>query len=58
MAKDFIKYYKLKPGDKVLDIGCAKGYLIKEFLDKKIDAYGLDISKYALKIVTQMLNLD
>lgn len=49
VAKDFIKYYKLKPGDKVLDIGCAKGYLIKEFLDKKIDAYGLDISRYALK---------
>ena len=49
VAKDFIKYYKLKPGDKVLDIGCAKEYLIKEFLDKKIDAYGLDISRYALK---------
>tara|TARA_B110000027_G_C16113777_1_gene299124 strand:+ start:2149 stop:2796 length:648 start_codon:yes stop_codon:yes gene_type:complete len=45
---DLINYYKLKPGDKVLDIGCAKGYLVKDFLDKKIDAYGLDISQYAI----------
>ena len=48
VVNDFINYYKLKPGDKVLDIGCAKGYLVKEFLDKKIDAYGLDISQYAI----------
>ena len=49
VVKDFIKYYNLKPGDKVLDIGCAKGYLIKDFLEKKIDAYGVDISDYAIK---------
>ena len=49
VARDFIKYYKLKPGDRILDIGCAKGFLVKEFLDKKIDVYGIDISDYAIK---------
>jgi ubiquinone/menaquinone biosynthesis C-methylase UbiE len=45
---DFIKYYKLKPGDKVLDVGCAKGFLVKDFLDRGINAYGIDISSYAI----------
>lgn len=49
VARDFIKYYKLKNGDKVLDVGCAKGFLVKDFVDKKIDAYGIDISHYAIK---------
>jgi len=49
VVKDFIKFYNLKPGDRVLDVGCAKGYLVKDFVDKKIDAYGLDISSYAIK---------
>ncbi len=49
VVNDFIDYYKLKPGDKVLDVGCAKGYLVKDFLDRKIDAYGIDISEYAIK---------
>jgi len=32
----------------VLDIGCAKGYLVKSFLDLGINAYGVDISAYAI----------
>jgi ubiquinone/menaquinone biosynthesis C-methylase UbiE len=48
VAKEFIKFYKLKPGDKVLDVGCAKGFFVKDLIDKKIDAYGIDISKYAI----------
>ena len=38
-----------KKGSRVLDVGCAKGFLVKDFLDLGIDAYGLDISEYALK---------
>ena len=49
VVKDFIQYYKLKPGDRVLDVGCAKGYLVKDFADKEIDVYGIDISEYAIK---------
>lgn len=51
VAKDIIKHFKLKPGDKFLDIGCAKGFLIKDMIDimPELQAYGLDISEYALK---------
>tara|TARA_A100001015_G_scaffold321564_1_gene453004 strand:- start:1633 stop:2280 length:648 start_codon:yes stop_codon:yes gene_type:complete len=48
-VKDFIKFYKLRKGDKVLDIGCAKGFFVNDLVDKGIDAYGIDISSYAIK---------
>jgi len=31
-----------------LDIGCGLGYLVKEAIDEGIDAYGIEISEYAL----------
>lgn len=37
-----------KPRGKVLDIGCAYGYIVKRLRDKKVDALGVDISQYAL----------
>jgi len=49
VAKDIIKKYKLKKGQKVLDIGCGKGFLVKDLVDLGIDAYGLDISKYGIR---------
>ncbi|MFA6518459.1 MAG: methyltransferase domain-containing protein [Candidatus Shapirobacteria bacterium] len=33
---------------KMLDIGCAKGYLVLAFHRLKVDAYGVDISRYAI----------
>lgn len=36
-------------GNKVLDYGCAKGYLVKGFRLLGVDAWGYDISKYAIK---------
>jgi 2-polyprenyl-3-methyl-5-hydroxy-6-metoxy-1,4-benzoquinol methylase len=33
----------------VLDIGCAKGFLVKAFRSMDIPAYGIDISHYALE---------
>ncbi len=48
VAKDVVARYGLKPGDRVLDIGCAKGFLVKDLRDLGIDAYGLDISRYAV----------
>ena len=32
----------------MLDIGCAKGFLVKDLYSQDMDAYGLDISEYAL----------
>lgn len=37
-----------RPRGKVLDIGSAYGYIVKRLRDKKVDAWGVDISKYAL----------
>lgn len=51
VAKDMIEHFQLKPGDRVLDVGCAKGFLVKDFMTMcpGLEAYGLDISDYALK---------
>jgi len=48
VALDIIDHFGLKPGDRVLDVGCAKGFLVKDLLGLGIDAYGVDISRYAL----------
>ena len=48
IAKALVKVLKPQPR-KVLDIGCAKGFLVKAFQDMGIDAIGVDISSYAIK---------
>ncbi|MEI6985432.1 MAG: class I SAM-dependent methyltransferase [Rhodospirillaceae bacterium] len=48
VARDIIAQYGLKPGDRVLDIGCAKGFLVKDLVAQGIDAYGVDVSEYAM----------
>jgi SAM-dependent methyltransferase len=50
VAKDIIAHFGLKPGDRVLDVGCAKGFLVKDLLDALpgLEVFGLDISEYAL----------
>ncbi len=49
IAKKIKTHYQLKKNSKVLDIGCAKGFLIKDLVEIGIDAYGVDISRYAIK---------
>lgn len=50
IAEDLIAHWGLKPGMRVLDIGCAKGFLVKDLMKAclNLDAFGLDISEYAL----------
>jgi len=48
VAKKFINHYKLKKGDKILDVGAAKGYLIYDLINLGMDAEGIDISPYAI----------
>ncbi|QDU81877.1 Ubiquinone biosynthesis O-methyltransferase [Polystyrenella longa] len=37
----------LKPGDKVLDVGCGRGVLLKSFVELGLDSHGLEISPMA-----------
>jgi len=48
MAMTMIDYLRIRPNDSILDFGCAKGYLVKAFRWLNRDAYGMDISKYAI----------
>ena len=50
VAEDIINHFGLKAGDRILDIGCAKGFLVKDLMSAcpGLEAFGLDISEYAL----------
>ena len=51
VAEDIVAHFGLRAGDRVLDVGCAKGFLIKDLMKvcPGLEAFGLDISEYALK---------
>jgi len=50
-VKNFTKYYDLKSNSSILDIGCAKGFMLKDFKDLLPDSRikGIDISNYAIR---------
>lgn len=45
MAEDIVRLFKPKSA---LEIGCAKGYLVRDLRRLGVSAYGLDVSEYAL----------
>lgn len=50
VAQDMIEHFGLTPGDRVLDVGAAKGFLVKDFMKALpgLEAFGVDVSRYAL----------
>ena len=50
VAKKMADHYGIKPGDKILDVGCGMAHLLYEFTQvvPGVEVTGLDISDYAL----------
>jgi SAM-dependent methyltransferase len=51
IAEDIINHFGLKSGSNILDVGCAKGFLVKDLMSvcPGLEAFGIDISEYAVK---------
>ena len=50
VARKMVEHYGLKPGDKILDVGCGKGFLLYDFTKvvPGLELQGIDISHYAI----------
>jgi SAM-dependent methyltransferase len=51
IAKDIAAHYGLKAGDRILDVGCGKAFLLYELSQAVpgIEVVGIDISDYAIE---------
>jgi hypothetical protein len=50
IAHDIAEHFNLKRGDRVIDIGCAKGFLMRDLQQAVpgLEVWGLEISQYAI----------
>jgi len=48
MAKSIVKHCGIKQDQRILDFGCARGYLVRALRELGHEAYGYDESRWAL----------
>jgi len=50
VARRMATHYGIKAGDRILDVGCGKGFLLYEFTRAVpgVEVVGIDVSRYAL----------
>ena len=48
LAAAICKFTGITKSDVVLDYGCARGYLVRALIEDGIEAFGLDVSEYAI----------
>lgn len=51
VARAMVEHYGIKPGDRILDVGCGKGFLLYDFtlVVPGVEEHGIDVSKYAIE---------
>lgn len=51
VADAMIDLYGIKPGMRILDVGCGKGFLLHDFMEAcpGLEVAGLDVSRYAIE---------
>ena len=51
VARAMVEHYGIKEGDRILDVGCGKGFLLYDFTKAVpgLELSGIDISRYAIE---------
>jgi SAM-dependent methyltransferase len=51
VAKAMAEHYGIKPGDRILDVGCGKAFLLYDFTQvvPGVEVYGIDVSSYGVE---------
>ena len=51
VADAMVKHYGIKPGDRIFDVGCGKGFILYDFTQAVpgVEVAGIDVSNYGIE---------